>query len=52
LKRTETLAVERRGAPRQDPASPIWGQLLLEVDSTVRALSPREFLERFVDHRN
>jgi hypothetical protein len=39
LKPTEVLAVERRGAPRQEPASPIWGQLLLELDSSVRALS-------------
>ena len=39
MKRTEPLAVERRGAHRQEPPSPIWGQLLLEVDSAVRALS-------------
>ena len=31
--------MERRGAHRQEPPSPIWGQLLLEVDSAVRALS-------------
>lgn len=46
MKRTEPLAVERRGAPREEPASPIWGQLLLEVDSTVRALSPRGMMVR------
>jgi hypothetical protein len=39
LKRTEIFAVERRGAPRREPASPIWGQLLVELDSSVRALS-------------
>jgi hypothetical protein len=39
LKPTELPAIERRGAPRQEPPSPIWGQLLLEVDSSVRALS-------------
>ena len=39
MKRTEPPAVERRGAHRQEPTSPIWGQLLLEVDSAVRALS-------------
>jgi len=41
LKRTAPIAVERRSAPREEPTSPIWGQLLLEVDSAVRALSPR-----------
>ena len=39
MKPSEILAVERRGAPRQEPAFPIWGQLLLELDSSVRALS-------------
>ena len=39
MKRTEPPAVERRGAHREEPATPIWGQLLLEVDSSVRALS-------------
>jgi hypothetical protein len=46
LKPTEPLAVERRGAPRQEPAPPIWGQLLLEVDSAVRALSTRGMMVR------
>ena len=39
MKRTEPLAIERRGAPREQPPPPIWGQLLLELDSSVRALS-------------
>jgi hypothetical protein len=39
LKRTELPAIERRAAPRLEPAPPIWGQLLLELDSSVRALS-------------
>jgi hypothetical protein len=39
LKRTELHAIERRAAPRLEPAPPIWGQLLLELDSSVRALS-------------
>ncbi|HET6897839.1 MAG TPA: PilZ domain-containing protein [Vicinamibacteria bacterium] len=46
MKRTAPLAVERRSAPRQEPTSPIWGQLLLEVDSAVRALSPRGMMVR------
>jgi hypothetical protein len=46
LKRTAPIAVERRSAPREEPASPIWGQLLLEVDSAVRALSPRGMMVR------
>ena len=46
MKRTEPPAVERRGAPRQEPPSPIWGQLLLEVDSAVRALSTRGMMVR------
>jgi hypothetical protein len=39
MKRTELPAIERRAAPRLEPAPPIWGQLLLELDSSVRALS-------------
>ena len=39
MKRTELPAIERRGAPRQEPAPPLWGQLLLELDSSVPALS-------------
>jgi hypothetical protein len=46
VKRTEPPAIERRGAPREEPRSPIWGQLLLEVDSAVRALSTRGMLVR------
>ena len=47
MKRTPPpIAVERRGAPRQEPPSPIWGQLLLELDSAVRALSTRGMMVR------
>ena len=46
MKPTAPIAVERRGAPREEPTSPIWGQLLLEVDSAVRALSTRGMMVR------
>ena len=46
MKPAEPPAIERRGAPRQEPPSPIWGQLLLELDSSVRAISTRGMMVR------
>ena len=37
---------DRRSAERKEPASPLWAQLLLEVDSAVRALSTRGMMVR------
>jgi hypothetical protein len=37
---------ERRGAERREPSTPLWGHLLLEVDSAVRALSTRGMMVR------
>jgi PilZ domain len=37
---------DRRRAERKEPSSPLWAQLLLEVDSAVRALSTRGMMVR------
>jgi hypothetical protein len=37
---------DRRSSERKEPASPLWAQLLLEVDSAVRALSTRGMMVR------
>jgi hypothetical protein len=37
---------DRRSAERKEPASPLWAQLLLEVDSAVRELSTRGMMVR------